>query len=279
LCGKGWATSVPWGGFVVADAREARWPTIREDRAYEINEDVKEMRMEGRMVEAPVLREIGVPMALEEITVLPPKEGEVLVRLVASGVCHSCLHRFDGSLRDTPMPVILGDEGAGIIEEIGPGTTALEPGDHVVLSWAPSCGACRECLRGRPARCRVKLAPGCLLDGTTRFRKGDEAIYHNGPSTFSPVVVVRSSAAIKIKDSVPLQQAALVGCAVSTGVGAVLRTARVECGQSVAVIGCGGVGLNSVYAAHLAGAHPIVAVDPVNLDYSRDSDMRLPVSA
>jgi S-(hydroxymethyl)glutathione dehydrogenase/alcohol dehydrogenase len=218
---------------------------------------------QGRIVEAPVLRKARVPLVLEEITVLPPREGEVLVRLVASGVCHSCLHRFDGSLTDARMPAILGDEGAGIIEEVGPGTTGLQPGDHVVLSWAPGCGACKECLKGRPARCRVSAEPGCLTGDTTRFSRGDETIYHNGPSTFSPLVVVNSRAAIKIKDSISLQAATLVGCAVTTGAGAVLRTARVECGQSVAVIGCGGVGLNSVIAASIAGAYPIVAVDPV----------------
>lgn len=223
------------------------------------------MSAQGRTIEAPVLRQVRVPMALEEITVLPPREGEVLVRLVATGVCHSCLHRFDGSLTDARMPVILGDEGAGIIEEIGPGVTELVPGDHVVLSWAPGCGVCKECLKGRPARCRASSEPGCLTGDTTRFCKGDETIYHSGPSTFSPLVVVSSSAAIKIKDSISLETATLVGCAVTTGAGAVLRTARVQCGESVAVIGCGGVGLNSVIAANLAGAYPIVAVDPVQI--------------
>lgn len=163
------------------------------------------------------------------------------------------------------MPIVLGDEGAGIVEDVGPGTTGLRPGDHVVLSWAPSCGACRECLRGRPARCRQKPAFGYLSGKTTRFCRGDEPIHHFGPSTFSPYVVVPSSGAIKINESVPLRQAALVGCSVTTGAGAVLRTAKVECGQSVAVIGCGGVGLNAVHAAHLVGANPIVAVDPVEI--------------
>jgi S-(hydroxymethyl)glutathione dehydrogenase / alcohol dehydrogenase len=223
------------------------------------------MSREVRRTEAPVLRTPRVPLEMEEISVLPPRGGEVTVRLVASGVCHSCLHWTDGSHRGAPLPIILGDEGSGIVEELGPGVTTLETGDHVILSWAPSCAACRECLRGRPARCLNKPALGQMADGTTRFRRGEEAIYHLGPSTFSPYTVVAASAAIKIADSVPLREAALIGCAVSTGAGAVIRTAKVGCGQSVAVIGCGGVGLNAVYAAHLSGAHPIVAIDPVTL--------------
>ena len=219
----------------------------------------------SRTIRAPVLRAVGVPMVIEELTLLPPSQGEVVVRLVASGVCHSCLHAMDGSLQGTPMPIVLGDEGAGVVEEVGPGANELRPGDHVVISWAPGCGACRECLRGRPARCRREPTVGYLPGETTRFRKGEEVIYHFGPATFSPYVVVPARGAIKITDSIPLQQAALVGCSVSTGAGAVLRTARVECGQSVAVIGCGGVGLNAVHAASLVGAYPIIAIDPVAL--------------
>jgi S-(hydroxymethyl)glutathione dehydrogenase / alcohol dehydrogenase len=223
------------------------------------------MTSEGRSFQAPVLRGVGIPMELEEITLLPPRQGEVSVKLVAGGVCHSCLHSIDGSLAGTPLPIVLGDEGAGIIEEVGPGTTGLAPGDHVVLSWAPSCGACLECLRGKPARCTRKPPFGMLGDGTTRFRKGNESIHHFGPSTCSPYVVVPAAGAIKIKDSIPLRMAALVGCSVTTGAGAVIRTARTTVGQSVAVIGCGGVGLNAIHAAHLVGAHPVVAVDTVEL--------------
>ena len=223
----------------------------------------------GRTVKAPVLRAVGVPMAMEEVTVLPPGPGQVMVRLTASGVCHSCLHSIDGSLAGTPMPIILGDEGAGVVAETGPGVTGLAPGDHVVLSWAPGCGACRECLRGKPARCRNKPAFGYLPGETTSFRAGPadsgEEIFHFGPATCSPYTIVPASGAVKISESVPLRLAALVGCSVTTGAGAVLRTAAVQAGQSVAVVGCGGVGLNAVLAAHLAGASPVVAVDPVEL--------------
>jgi S-(hydroxymethyl)glutathione dehydrogenase/alcohol dehydrogenase len=187
------------------------------------------------------------------------------VALAASGVCHSCLHSIDGSLAGTPLPIILGDEGAGIVTEVGPGTVGLAPGDHVVLSWAPSCASCKECLRGRPARCLHKPTFGYLPGETTRFRAAGAEIFHFGPSTLSPYVVVPASGAIKITKAIPLRQAALIGCSVTTGAGAVLRTAGVQCGQSVAVIGCGGVGLNAVHAAHLAGASPVVAVDPVQI--------------
>jgi S-(hydroxymethyl)glutathione dehydrogenase / alcohol dehydrogenase len=216
-------------------------------------------------VEAPVFRQVGVPMAMEEITVLPPRAGEVAVRLAAGGVCHSCLHSIDGTLAGTPLPIVLGDEGAGIVVETGEGVTGVAPGDHVVLSWAPSCGRCRECLGDRPARCTNKPQFGVLDDGETRFRRGDEQIFHYGPATSSPYVVVRASGAIKVDKSLPLEQAALIGCSVSTGAGAVFNTARVAAGQSVAVVGCGGVGLNAVHAAHLSGAFPVVAFDPVEL--------------
>ena len=227
----------------------------------------------ARTVTAPVLRATGVPMAMEEITVLPPGPGQVMVRLAATGVCHSCLHSIDGSLAGTPMPIILGDEGAGVVDQTGPGVTGLAPGDHVVLSWAPGCGACRECLRGKPARCRNKPAFGYLPGGTTSFRAtgpvgaggAGEEVFHYGPATCSPYTIVPASGAIKISGSVPLRLAALVGCSVTTGAGAVLRTAAVQAGQSVAVVGCGGVGLNAVLAAHLAGANPVIAVDPVDL--------------
>jgi S-(hydroxymethyl)glutathione dehydrogenase/alcohol dehydrogenase len=216
-------------------------------------------------VTAPILRAPGTPMRLEPMAVMPPEPGEVLVRLVASGVCHTCLHTIDGSIAGIPMPIVLGDEGAGVVEEIGSGVTGLKRGDHVVLSWAPSCGACRQCLKGRPALCTNKLPFGLLRDGATAFRCGDEVVYHFGPSTFSPYVVVPSSAAVKVSDELPLERAVLVGCAVTTGAGAVLRTAGVRFGESVVVIGCGGIGLNAIQAAALAGGQPIVGVDPVEL--------------
>lgn len=218
-----------------------------------------------RTVKAPVFRAVGTPMAMEEITIAPPGPGEVLVKMAASGVCHSCLHSIDGSLKGTPVPIILGDEGSGVVAATGQGVTGLAAGDHVVLSWAPGCAGCRECLRGKPARCLRKPTFGYLPGERTAFRAGEEPVFHYGPATFCPYVVVPASGAIKIRDDVPLSQAALVGCATTTGAGAVLRTAAVQAGQAVAVIGCGGVGLNAVHAAYLAGASQVIAVDPIQL--------------
>jgi S-(hydroxymethyl)glutathione dehydrogenase/alcohol dehydrogenase len=186
-----------------------------------------------------------------------------MVQMAAAGICHSCLHSIDGSLAGTPLPIVLGDEGSGVIVETGPGVEDLAEGDHVVLSWAPSCSGCRECLRGRPARCLNKPPFGCLPGGKTAFSVGTEAIFHYGPATYSPYAVVPASGAVKIARDVSLNEAALIGCATTTGAGAVLHTAAVQMGDSVAVIGCGGVGLNAVHAAHLAGANPVVAVDPI----------------
>lgn len=216
-------------------------------------------------VEAPVFRQVGVPMQLEEISVLAPRHGEVAVQLAGSGVCHSCLHSLDGSLAGTPLPIVLGDEGAGVVVGVGPGVSGIEEGDHVVLSWAPSCGACLECVKGRPARCTRKPTFGRMADGETRFRRGEEEIFHYGPASNSPITVLPGSGTIKIDKSIPLEVAALIGCSVSTGAGSVWHTAGVVAGQSVAVIGCGGVGLNAVHAAAIAGALPVIAVDPVQL--------------
>nr|WP_281352393.1 Zn-dependent alcohol dehydrogenase [Phytoactinopolyspora alkaliphila] len=190
-----------------------------------------------------------------------PQAGEVRVRMVAAGVCHSCLSTADGSFGEMPLPMILGDEGAGVVEAVGEGCRSLAPGDHVVLSWAPSCGRCRFCSSGRPGICETPAPLGRMSDGTSRFRVDGVQAFHMGPSTYSPYVVVDETAAVRVSRAIPLESAALIGCAVTTGVGAVLNTAKVRVGESVAVFGCGGVGLNAVQGAALAGAHPVIAVD------------------
>ncbi len=211
----------------------------------------------------PVLPDIGANLEMREVSIEEPREGEVMVEMVASGVCHSCLHAMDGSHGGTPTPLVLGDEGAGIVEAVGPGVTDVSVGDHVVISWAPSCGRCRFCVSGRPVLCERGAPPGRLRDGTTRLSIDGAPLYHFGPATYAAHTVVDASAAIPIRRDLPLDTAALIGCAVATGVGAVVNTSGASFGSSVAVFGCGGVGLNAIQGTRLIGAHPIVAVDLV----------------
>jgi S-(hydroxymethyl)glutathione dehydrogenase/alcohol dehydrogenase len=210
-------------------------------------------------------------LAIEELSLLPPRKGEVRVRYAASGVCHSDLHYIKGD-RLHPMPVVLGHEGAGVVEEVGPGVTQAQPGDHVILSLVPACGQCSYCVRGQPNLCSVRYRlRGTLPDGTTRLRKGNDEIKHfGGVSSFAEYGIVAETSLVKIAPDMPLDKAALVGCCVTTGVGAALWTARVEPGSSVAVIGCGGVGLNVIQGAALAGAERIMAIDvvPSKLEYA-----------
>ncbi|MCY3579774.1 MAG: Zn-dependent alcohol dehydrogenase [bacterium] len=212
-------------------------------------------------ITAPVLIEAGRPMEMLELDVDDPGQGEVRVRMVASGVCHSCLHAADGSHPKVPKPIVLGDEGSGVVEKAGKGCLSLVPGDHVIISWAPVCGSCPLCHLGFPALCTNPQPFGYLFDGTTRFHHRGEDVHHYGPSTFSPYIVVPEEGAVKIRSDFPLDQAALIGCSVTTGYGAVVNTARVKAGQSVAVLGCGGIGLNAIQGAYLAGAHPIIGID------------------
>jgi S-(hydroxymethyl)glutathione dehydrogenase/alcohol dehydrogenase len=219
-----------------------------------------------------VLRAFGAPLRVEEVELEPPRAGEVLVRYAASGVCHSDLHAAQG-VHPTPLPAILGHEGAGVVEAVGAGVTDVAPGDGVVLSWLPSCGRCRWCAQGRPTQCE-RLAwsdAGTMRDGTTRFRAGGEPIHHFTGSSFAEAAVVPADTAIPVGDDLPLERLALLGCAVTTGVLAVLRTAAVPPGATVAVVGCGGVGLNVVQGARIAGASRIVAVDrvPAKLSLAR----------
>lgn len=214
-------------------------------------------------VRAALLPGTGEALELAELDLAPPGAGEVLVRLAASGVCHSDLNAIDGTA-ETRCPAVLGHEGAGVVEAGGPGTS-LEPGTHVALSWLPWCGRCEECLRDLPHLCRTAWAAmshGGLFDGTPRLSRDGQPVYHYSLlSTFAERTVVAERSCIPIHDDVPFDVASLVGCAIATGVGAVWRTAGVRPGDRVCVIGCGGIGLSALLAAVAAGAEPIVAVD------------------
>ncbi|GIE99928.1 zinc-binding dehydrogenase [Paractinoplanes rishiriensis] len=201
------------------------------------------------------------PHAMLDVTVAEPRDGEVRVRMAASGVCHSCLYAIDGEHAAIPKPIILGDEGAGVVESVGPGVTGVAAGDHVVVSWAPGCATCRTCRQGRPALCTRQPPLGRMADGETRFRHAGGEVFHYGPATNAPFTVVTERAVVPIDPAVPLDLAALIGCAATTGVGAVRNTARVRTGDGVAVVGCGGVGMAALHAAALAGAYPVIALD------------------
>jgi S-(hydroxymethyl)glutathione dehydrogenase/alcohol dehydrogenase len=214
-------------------------------------------------MKASVLYEQGKPLGVEDLELEPPRRGEVLVRMAASGVCHSCLHAADGSWKGVPVPIVLGDEGAGVVEDVGPSVEGLAADDPVILSWAPTCGRCHYCVIGRPNLCEARQpGRGVLPDGTTRMSLRGRPVYHYGHvATYASQTVVHESCAIRIDKNMPLDRAALIGCSVMTGVGAVINTAAVPPGASMAVFGAGGVGLNVVQGGALVAAHPIVAVD------------------
>ncbi len=215
-------------------------------------------------IRAAVLERTGGPLTLTELDLAEPGPGEVRVRLHASGVCHSDQNAIDGTA-ETRCPAVLGHEGAGVVEAAGPGVTRVAVGDHVALSWAPSCGYCTECLRDLPQLCSTAwpaMGLGGLLDGTTRLSRDGEPVYHYSfISSFAEATVLPERSCVRIPADVPFDVAGLVGCAVTTGVGAVWRPAGVRPGDRVAVIGCGGVGLSAVLAAAAAGAGTIIAVD------------------
>lgn len=207
----------------------------------------------------------GKSVTYTDVELAEPQAGEVRVTITAAGVCHSDLHVLRSEW-DVPLPLVMGHEGSGIVDAIGEGVTTLKPGDHVVLSWVPSCGTCRYCLLGRPSQCEivanVVAVGGVLYDGTSRLSKDGAPVHHYlGVSSFAEQVVVPESGAIKVRDDAPLDAIALVGCAVATGVGAVRNTAKLEVGSTSAVIGCGGVGLSVIQGARLEKASVILAVD------------------
>jgi len=205
------------------------------------------------------------PLSIEEVELRPPGPGEILVRMGAAGLCHSDLSVINGD-RPRPTPMALGHEAAGIVEALGPGVDDLKKGDHVVLVFVPSCGHCNPCAEGRPALCEPGAAAntaGTLLSGERRiFRTDGKPVnHHMGCSAFAEAAVVSRRSAVKIDPELPLDEAALFGCAVLTGVGAVVNTGQVRAGSTVAVIGLGGVGLASVLGADASGARAVVAID------------------
>jgi alcohol dehydrogenase len=205
------------------------------------------------------------PLTLETLRLDPPGDGEILVRLAAAGLCHSDLSVINGD-RPRPLPMALGHEAAGTVEQVGRGVTDLAPGDHVVMVFVPSCGGCAPCQEGRAALCEPGAAAnnaGTLLGGGLRLHRADgsEVKHHIGVAGFAERAVVSRRSAVKIDPDVPFDVAALFGCAVLTGVGAAVNTAKVRPGESVAVIGLGGVGLSAVMGARAAGAAEVIAVD------------------
>lgn len=215
---------------------------------------------------AALLREPGGPLDVREVELEEPGPHDVIVRIAAAGVCGSDLHVLKGEW-PRPMPIVLGHEGAGVVEQVGSEVESVRPGDRVVLSWAPACGTCGPCRRGRPAACepaRAASGKATMLDGTTRLALEGETVYRMiGLGALAERVLVPASLALPLPESVPLDQAALLGCAALTGVGAVLNAARLEPGSTALVIGAGGVGQFVVQGCRLAGAARIVVVDPV----------------
>ena len=208
--------------------------------------------------------ESNEPFAIETLELEAPRAGEVLVNLAAAGVCHSDWHLATGDTRHA-LPVVPGHEGAGVVEAVGEGVMQVKPGDHVALNWAPNCGTCFYCLNDRPILCATYVEPiwaGMMMDGTSRLSKDGQTVYHfSAVACFAEYAVVPEQCCVPLSDEVPLTVAALIGCAVTTGVGAVLNTARVRPGSRVAVFGAGGVGLNIIMGAQLAGASRIIAID------------------
>ena len=224
-------------------------------------------------MQAAVLREIGAkrpyatsePVQIEEVELDPPQAGELLIKIAGGGLCHSDLSIINGN-RARPMPVVLGHEGSGEVVEVGPGVRDIKVGDPIVFQFSASCGLCGNCLGGRPQLCETHnaaRAKGHLMGGGSRMRdyKGVEIAHQSGVSCFAEYAVIDRGTAVKVDKDLPLADAAIFGCAVMTGVGAVLNTARIRAGDTVACVGLGGVGLNGLMGAKVGGAEKIIAVD------------------
>ncbi|WP_258406606.1 S-(hydroxymethyl)glutathione dehydrogenase/class III alcohol dehydrogenase [Shewanella spartinae] len=207
----------------------------------------------------------GQPLSVEEVDVMYPKAGEVLVKIVATGVCHTDAFTLSGDDPEGVFPAILGHEGGGIVEAVGEGVTSVAVGDHVIPLYTPECGECKFCKSGKTNLCqkiRETQGKGLMPDGTTRFFKDGQPIFHYmGCSTFSEYTVLPEISLAKVNPEAPLEEVCLLGCGVTTGMGAVLNTAKVEPGASVAIFGIGGIGLSAIIGATMAGASRIIAID------------------
>jgi NDMA-dependent alcohol dehydrogenase len=223
------------------------------------------------MTRAAICTAVGAPIEVADVELDDPHAGEVRVRLGASGVCHSDLSIQNGTLLVAP-PLVLGHEGAGVVEAVGDGVDTLQPGDEVVISWVPQCGVCFHCERDQGHLCEsgaVPMQTGGLLDGTFRFSRDGQGLAQMASSgTFAEETVVPAIGAVKLDEKIPMTSAALIGCGVLTGFGAATNTANIRQGDTVAVVGCGGVGLNVIQGAKYAGAERIIAIDmvPYKLD-------------
>lgn len=207
----------------------------------------------------------GEPLKIETVTVAPPKKGEVRVKVLASGVCHTDAYTLSGVDPEGVFPAILGHEGGGIVEAVGEGVTSVAVGDHVIPLYTPECGECEYCRSGKTNLCqaiRETQGKGLMPDGTTRFKVGDTEIFHYmGCSTFSEYTVLPEISLAKVNKKAPLEEVCLLGCGVTTGMGAVMNTAKVEAGARVAIFGLGGIGLSAIIGATMAGAKQIIAID------------------
>ncbi|WP_349676371.1 S-(hydroxymethyl)glutathione dehydrogenase/class III alcohol dehydrogenase [Thalassospira sp. UBA1131] len=223
------------------------------------------MSAETITCKAAIAWEAGKPLSIEEVQVAPPKAGEVRVKIVATGVCHTDAFTLSGDDPEGIFPAILGHEGGGIVESIGEGVTSVSVGDHVIPLYTPECGECKFCKSGKTNLCgkiRATQGKGLMPDGTSRFSQNGKPIYHYmGCSTFSEYTVLPEISLAKINKTAPLEEVCLLGCGVTTGMGATVNAAKVQKGDSVAVFGLGGIGLSAIIGAQMAGAGRIVAID------------------
>lgn len=207
----------------------------------------------------------GRPLSIETVQLAGPQDGEVLVEIMATGICHTDAYTLSGADPEGLFPSILGHEGAGVVREVGPGVTSLKPGDHVIPLYTPECRQCKFCLSGKTNLCgaiRETQGQGLMPDGSSRFSLGGEQLFHYmGTSTFSNYTVLPEIALAKIREDAPFEKVCYIGCGVTTGLGAVMNTAKVEPGSNVAVFGLGGIGLNVIQGARIVGAERIIGVD------------------
>ena len=214
---------------------------------------------------AAVAHEAGQPLAIETVQLDGPKAGEVLVEIKATGICHTDEFTLSGADPEGLFPAVLGHEGAGVVVDVGPGVSSLKPGDHVIPLYTPECRQCEYCLSGKTNLCqsiRETQGQGLMPDGSSRFSLGGERLFHYmGTSTFSNFTVLPEIAAAKIRDDAPFEKVCYIGCGVTTGLGAVMNTAKVQPGDNVVVFGLGGIGLNVIQGARMVGANMIVGVD------------------